>query len=289
MDAILFGLGVQSLKLLRASRLTDLVNQDARENYTVVTVELQDNEKKYEVSRTIDKQGKGVYRLNEKRVSLHEIETLLGELGIRTDGHNFVVQGDITRIIEMNAVERRQVIDEIAGLKEFEEKKSEALSDLDKVDKKVKDVLIVLNERTSFIDEMARDKENALKFLALEKEFKRSRKTVLHAEIQRISKELTDALSKEVGENIAGRPGGAVSLAVGFAQIFAGIPGMRGLLSYWYHFAIMFEALFILTTIDTGTRVARFLVQEGIGKFYKPFAKTDGIASTLIASALVVL
>ncbi|HLG93342.1 MAG TPA: carbon starvation CstA family protein, partial [candidate division Zixibacteria bacterium] len=65
------------------------------------------------------------------------------------------------------------------------------------------------------------------------------------------------ALSEQVGENVAGRPGGAVSLAVGMAQIFSSIPGMRGLMSYWYHFAIMFEALFILTTIDTGTRVAR--------------------------------
>lgn len=198
MDAVLFGLGVQSLKLLRASRLTDLVNHDARENYAVVTVELQDEEKKYEVSRTIDKQGKGAYRLNEKRVSLHEIDTLLGELGVRTDGHNFVVQGDITRIIEMNPVERRQVIDEIAGLKEFEEKKKEALSELEKVDKKIKEVLIVLNERTSFIEEMAKDKENALKFIALEKELKCAHKTVLHEEIQRISKDLSEFLSKEL-------------------------------------------------------------------------------------------
>jgi carbon starvation protein len=97
-----------------------------------------------------------------------------------------------------------------------------------------------------------------------------------------------DALSAGVGENIAGRPGGAVSLAVGFAQIFAGIPGLRHLLSYWYHFAIMFEALFILTTIDTGTRVARFLLQEFIGKIYKPFERPDWLPGTLISSALVV-
>jgi carbon starvation protein len=69
-------------------------------------------------------------------------------------------------------------------------------------------------------------------------------------------------LSQAVGENVAGRPGGAVSLAVGMAQIFAGLPGLKHLIDYWYHFAIMFEALFILTTIDTGTRVGRFLLQE---------------------------
>ena len=82
-------------------------------------------------------------------------------------------------------------------------------------------------------------------------------------------------LSREVGETVAGRPGGAVSLAVGFAQIFSAIPGMKSLMSYWYHFAIMFEALFILTTIDTGTRVSRFLVQEFGGRVWKRFGRPD--------------
>jgi carbon starvation protein len=95
-------------------------------------------------------------------------------------------------------------------------------------------------------------------------------------------------LEREVGETVTGRPGGAVSLAVGMAQIFTAIPGMKGLMSYWYHFAIMFEALFILTTIDTGTRVARFLVQEFLGRFYKPMERTDWMPGTVISSVLVV-
>ena len=69
-------------------------------------------------------------------------------------------------------------------------------------------------------------------------------------------------LSEAVGEVVAGRPGGAVSLAVGMSEVFSKIPGFSHLMAYWYHFAILFEALFILTTIDAGTRVARFLVQE---------------------------
>lgn len=97
------------------------------------------------------------------------------------------------------------------------------------------------------------------------------------------------SLETQVGENVEGRTGGAVSLAIGIAQIFTALPGMSGLMSYWYHFAIMFEALFILTTIDTGTRVARFLVQESLGKVYKPIEKTDWMPGTIIASLLVVL
>lgn len=97
-----------------------------------------------------------------------------------------------------------------------------------------------------------------------------------------------DQLSAAVGENIAGRTGGAVSLGVGMAYIFSSIPGMNHLMSYWYHFAIMFEALFILTTIDAGTRVARFLLQEALGKRIKPFQRTDWLPGNLFASGLVV-
>lgn len=97
-----------------------------------------------------------------------------------------------------------------------------------------------------------------------------------------------DELQREVGEIVAGRPGGAVSLAVGFAQIFSAVPGMRGLMSFWYHFAIMFEALFILTTIDAGTRVARFLVQEFVGRVWKPFERTDWMPGTFISTGVVV-
>lgn len=93
-------------------------------------------------------------------------------------------------------------------------------------------------------------------------------------------------LSHQVGENLAGRTGGAVSLAVGMAQVFTALPGMGHLMDYWYHFAIMFEALFILTTIDTGTRVARFMIQEFGGRFYKPFEKVDNLPSAIIASVL---
>ncbi|MCK9220146.1 MAG: carbon starvation protein A [Bacteroidales bacterium] len=95
-------------------------------------------------------------------------------------------------------------------------------------------------------------------------------------------------LAAEVGENITGRTGGAVSLAVGMAQIFSSLPGLDKLMSYWYHFAIMFEALFILTTIDAGTRVARFILQELFGKIYKPFTRTNWLPGNLICSGIVV-
>ncbi|HEY6805863.1 MAG TPA: carbon starvation CstA family protein [Pyrinomonadaceae bacterium] len=98
-----------------------------------------------------------------------------------------------------------------------------------------------------------------------------------------------DRLEQESGEkNLRGRTGGAVTLALGIAKIFDGIPGLSGFMKYWYHFAIMFEALFILTTIDTGTRVARFLVGEVGGRLYKPLEEPNWLPGSIITSALVV-
>jgi carbon starvation protein len=97
------------------------------------------------------------------------------------------------------------------------------------------------------------------------------------------------------GESLRGRTGGAVTLAVGMSQIFTeamrrvagGAVNLDAVIKYWYHFAIMFEALFILTTIDTGTRIARFLLQETLGKVYKPFDRTDWLPGAILSTALV--
>src|SRR5689334_7915581 len=95
-------------------------------------------------------------------------------------------------------------------------------------------------------------------------------------------------LAKEMGEStLFARAGGAPSLAVGMASIFGTSFG-RSLMSVWYHFAIMFEAVFILTTVDAGTRVGRFMVQDLLGQIWKPMGNTSAYPSILLSSTLVV-
>ena len=103
-----------------------------------------------------------------------------------------------------------------------------------------------------------------------------------------VTPEQMTGLAAAVGEStLLSRTGGAPSLAVGMAQIFSGAFG-QGLMALWYHFAIMFEALFILTTVDTGTRVGRFMLQELAGYLWKPLGRTSWYPSIVFASALVV-
>jgi carbon starvation protein len=94
-------------------------------------------------------------------------------------------------------------------------------------------------------------------------------------------------LTQLIGEEVAGRPGGAVSLAVGMSYVFSAIPGLKGLVAYWYQFAIMFEAVFILTAVDAGTRAARYVVQDMIGVVIKPFKRVNWWPGAIISSALV--
>ncbi|MGB3748618.1 MAG: carbon starvation CstA family protein [Rhodanobacter sp.] len=95
--------------------------------------------------------------------------------------------------------------------------------------------------------------------------------------------------AKDIGENsILSRAGGAPTLAVGMAQLLHNIMPSGGLMAFWYHYAILFEALFILTTVDAGTRVGRFMIQEIAGLIHKPLQETDSWAGNLLATAICV-
>src|SRR5215204_4239067 len=99
---------------------------------------------------------------------------------------------------------------------------------------------------------------------------------------------LTNTAQNVGEESIIGRTGGAPTLAVGISQIFSAVIGGTALQAFWYHFAIMFEALFILTTVDAGTRVGRFMIQDLVGNVWRPFARTSWLPANLVASALIV-
>jgi carbon starvation protein len=104
-----------------------------------------------------------------------------------------------------------------------------------------------------------------------------------------VTPDLINQIAQDVGEKtLLSRTGGAPTLAVGMAYILSGMFGGRVLMGLWYHFAILFEALFILTTVDAGTRVARFMIQDMIGSVVPSFRKTESWGNNLAGSALAV-
>ncbi|MGB4466917.1 MAG: carbon starvation CstA family protein [Azovibrio sp.] len=104
-----------------------------------------------------------------------------------------------------------------------------------------------------------------------------------------VTPEMLVQTAKDVGENsIISRAGGAPTLAVGMAHILSSFLGGKAMMAFWYHFAILFEALFILTAVDAGTRAGRFMLQDLLGHFVPSLRKVDSISSSLIATALCV-
>ncbi|WP_257449136.1 carbon starvation CstA family protein [Archangium lipolyticum] len=104
-----------------------------------------------------------------------------------------------------------------------------------------------------------------------------------------VTPEMLTQTAREIGESsILSRAGGAPTLAVGMAQILHGLVGGEGMMAFWYHYAILFEALFILTTVDAGTRVGRFMIQELAGLVYAPLKRTESWSANLIATAICV-
>src|SRR3989338_1779528 len=210
LDAILFVFGVTSLKSIRAKQLTDLVYHAAPDNTARVSVHLEGpNEKgektEYVVTRSIDKQGKSFYKLDGKRVTRNKIHSFLTSLGVSTNGYNVVLQGDVDRIIEMCPTERRQIVDEVAGIAEYEEKKAEAFKQLDEVNSKTREWGIVKGERKGNLEGPEKDREAALKFQELNTRLKRVNATILSSEIKLVLKEKQESESQLAAAEEGGR------------------------------------------------------------------------------------
>lgn len=161
-DAILFVLALSTSRTLRAEKLTDLINLNSGRNSAEVTLTFSDGTK---IRRRIKRSPTGYYSyiyLNGRLSKQSEVNDLLARHGIKPHGYNVVMQGDITRIIEMSDFERRKIIDEIAGVAEFDQKKEQALSELEVVRERIEREELLLRELSRRLEELAREREQAL-------------------------------------------------------------------------------------------------------------------------------
>ena len=183
-DGILFALGLSGSKTMRAEKLTDLIYADANSKspeFAQVTIIFDNADRKapveadeFEISRKIKQTKNGYYSyfyFNGKAVSLTEVHELLGKAGVTPEGYNVVMQGDISQITaKMSPVERRKIIDEIAGVSEFDEKKQKSLAELDIVKEQIEKIDIIVEEVKLQLDRLSSEREHALKYKMLREE-----------------------------------------------------------------------------------------------------------------------
>jgi len=189
-DAICFALGTSSAKTLRAESSAKLIYHGGEKGNASKEAEVSivfSNEKKefpfegeeFTVSRILKHSGQSKYKLNNKTVTRQQILDLLGAGRINPDGHNIILQGEITHFSEMRPNERRQIIEEIAGISLYEDKKTKALLELQHVQERLNEAEIILAERQKTLNELKADRDSAVQFREKEETLTRNKATKL--------------------------------------------------------------------------------------------------------------
>ncbi|MCC7552852.1 chromosome segregation protein SMC [Candidatus Micrarchaeota archaeon] len=192
-DAVRFSLGELSLKSLRAKKTSELVFMDSKEAaVTLFTGNGIGNH--LEVKRAINKDGKTIYKLNGKMTTRTNVIEAIRPIGLELGNHNVIAQGQVQKIVEMGPKERRGIIDGVAGISEFEEKKKESIKELDKVQQKINDASIVLSEREGFVNELEKEKDAAIEYKRSKELYKRGRASLVYIELDKFQKEYDNSI-----------------------------------------------------------------------------------------------
>ncbi len=203
LDALCFVLGKSSSKSLRAEKSANLIYNGGKtknpSKQAEVSIWLDNSDKAFpmidseiKISRIVRKEGTSKYKINNKTCTRAEILELLSFVKVNPDGYNIILQGDITKLIEMSPVERRQIIEEIAGIGVYEEKKNQALNELAKVENKLNEAEIILKEREGYLKDLKKDRNQALKHKELSEKIKQNKAAFCHVQINSKKKGISD-------------------------------------------------------------------------------------------------
>lgn len=207
LDALCFVLGKAGSKGLRAEKTANLIYNGGKSKKPAKQGEVHiwfcnksnvfpsDNEE-IKVSRIVKSSGQSDYKINDETSTRTNIQDLLAHAKIDPDGYNIILQGDIVRLIEMSPNDRRGIIEEISGINIYEEKKDKAVRELERVEQQLKEADIVLTERKSYLNELKKERDQALKFKELDEKIKRNKKTVLVREEEEKNKKIVSLEEK---------------------------------------------------------------------------------------------
>ncbi|HOI18498.1 MAG TPA: chromosome segregation protein SMC [Candidatus Woesearchaeota archaeon] len=212
LDAICFVLGRMSAKSMRVERGSNLIYNGGPKGKTLekaeVSIEFDNSKKEFplegdvKISRIIHQSGQSDYRINNKRTTRQNVIDLLSAAKINPEGYNITLQGDITKFIEMSSNEKRQIIEEISGISIYQEKKAKAESELSKVEEKLKEADIILNERKNYLKDLKKERDQALKYKEMKDKIDQNRATYLNIQLTKKNVELEEIKSKATKINV---------------------------------------------------------------------------------------
>ncbi len=202
LDAVKFALGELSPKELRGTSISDVISQTSASNpkksaYVLIQFENEDRRipadtDSVSISREFHKTGEGIYRVNGRRVSRKQLLELLSSANIRVSGYNLIPQQSITRLAELTPEERRQVIEDLIGVKVYDEKKENANFQLEKADLNLKIAMAKVGEVKNRIEDLERERNRLLRHIFLSKEKTRLRRKIILDKIKNLQESLID-------------------------------------------------------------------------------------------------
>ena len=200
-DSIAFVLGRASSRHLRAKKAQDLIFHGSRSKTAADSAKINlffSNEKKMLpidensviVTRTLNKEGVSSYRMNGRITTRQQILDTFTQARLNPGGHNIIKQGDVSKVIDMNPLERREIIDEIAGITEYDEKREKALKELEKVEEKVKEAEIILEQKEQIVTKLQNDRDSAVEYRNLQTELDLVKATITFKEFSSAEKNI---------------------------------------------------------------------------------------------------
>ena len=207
-DALCFVLGRLSIKSMRAAKASNLIFLGtkefgpAKEAIVEIVFDNQDNtfsvdSKEISIKRILRKNGQSIYKINNESKTRQDVLSLLAQGGIDPNGFNIILQGEIQNFVRMHTEERRKIIEEVAGISIYETRKEKSLKELERTEEKLKEVLAVLRERTTYLNNLERERQQALKFKQLEEDIKKFKKSIIYFDLTNKKKD-RDVVIKEI-------------------------------------------------------------------------------------------
>ena len=198
-DSLCFVLGRLSIKSMRAAKAENLIFLGTKEASPAKEASVEivfDNSGKIfsipdgelSIKRIVRKNGQGIYKINGETKTRQEVLTLLAQGGIDPNGFNIILQGEIQNFVRMQALERRGIIEEVSGISIYESKKEKALHELEKTEEKLKEVSSILRERTIYLNNLEKERQQALRYKKLESDVKKFKASIINHDLTRQKK-----------------------------------------------------------------------------------------------------